>query len=80
MFGTAMPKTAVHKDRQPIFAKGEVGFAGQRNLSAPAIYFVPAQETDQNQFCFFVAPTAHKRHHFGSFLFRPDIGHSLIWV
>jgi hypothetical protein len=46
MFGTAMPKATVHKDRQPMFAKCEVGFAGERNVSAPAIDFVLAKEAD----------------------------------
>ncbi len=46
MFGTTMPKTTVHKYRQPMFAKSEVGFSGKQNVSAPAVDFIPAQEAD----------------------------------
>ena len=71
----AVPETAVHENRQPLGAKGEIRFAKQVPMTPPAGDAMPPENLCKGQFRLLVAGRADSGHHFGALRFGEYVGH-----
>jgi hypothetical protein len=71
-----MPKAAVHKNREPLMAKNEIGPPRQPVMSPPASNPVSAQNCRELQLSIFVAHRADRSHYARTLRLSENIGHS----
>ena len=73
--GTAMPETAIHKDRQPLLAEGEVWLTHKLQMPPPSGNPLFLEDLDQRPLCALVPLSLDQGHHLGSLLLGEDVRH-----
>lgn len=68
-----MPETTIYEYCHPVPPKNEVRFPEHRQVAAPAVDVVLAQQTGQHLFCVFVPVSANPRHHLRPFGLGKDV-------
>jgi hypothetical protein len=69
MPAAAVPKAAVHKDRETVLGENEIGLARQWAMPAPPFDSMRSKNGGQFQFRCFVAFRPDRSHHFRAFVF-----------
>jgi len=74
---TAVPKTAVYKDDQPLFLIREVWLAGKFQVPPPSRDFFLSEKFNQKTLSLFISPSMDPGHYLGTFGFSDNGDHKL---
>ncbi len=72
---TPVPEAAIHEDRQPLLAEGEVGLSWKLQMTPPSGDSLLTEQLYQHPLRPFIALPADQGHHLGSLCLGEDVGH-----